>query len=93
MRTLAGLAGIVLAARTGSSQANAGLSWTLPSVAAVVIGGVALSGGKGKIYGVIIGAALIGIIDNILALLKVSIYWQGLISGFILILAVSIDSL
>jgi len=90
---LAGFAGIILDSRMGSAQATAGLDWTLPSVAAAVIGGVALSGGRGKIYGVIIGSALLGIINNILVLFKVSSYWQSLISGFILILAVTADSL
>ena len=90
---LAGFAGIVLDARVGSAQATAGLDWTLPTVAAAVIGGVALSGGRGKIYGVIIGSALLGIINNILVLFKVSSYWQSLISGFVLILAVTADSL
>lgn len=89
---LAGFAGIVLASRMGSAQAKAGLDWTLPSVAAAVIGGVSLYGGKGRIFGVVIGSALLGIINNILVLLHVSSYWQSLISGFILILAVAYDS-
>lgn len=89
---LAGFAGVVLSSRMGSAQAKAGLDWTLPSVAAAVIGGVSLYGGKGKIYGVVIGSALLGIINNVLVLLHVSAYWQQLISGFILILAVAFDS-
>ena len=89
---LAALAGILLAARMGSAQADGGASWPLPSIAAAVIGGVSLSGGKGKIYGVMLGAALLGIINNILVLLHISSYWQDLISGFIVLVAVSIDS-
>jgi ribose transport system permease protein len=89
---LAGFAGVVLSSRMGSAQAKAGLDWTLPSVAAAVIGGVSLWGGKGRIYGVVVGSALLGIINNVLVLLHVSAYWQSLISGFILILAVAFDS-
>lgn len=88
----AGLAGVVLASRIGSAQATGGAQWTLPAIASAVIGGVSLSGGKGKIYGVIIGSALIGIISNILVLLHISAYWQSLISGFIVISAVTIDT-
>lgn len=89
---LSGLAGIVLASRMGSAQAKAGLDWALPSVAAAVIGGVSLFGGQGKIWGVLVGSALLGIINNILVLSHVSAYWQSLISGVILIIAVALDS-
>jgi len=91
--TLSGIAGVLIASRLGTSQVNAAVNWTLPSVAAAVIGGVALSGGKGKIYGVLVGSALLGVISNILVLIKVSSYWISLISGFVLILAVSVDAL
>ena len=90
--SLSGLAGIVLASRMGSAQARAGMDWALPSVAAAVIGGVSMFGGQGKIWGVLIGSALLGIITNILVLARVSAYWQSLISGFILIIAVAVDS-
>jgi ribose transport system permease protein len=89
---LAGFAGIVLSARVGSAQARAAAEWALPSVAAGVIGGVSLSGGKGKIFGVLIGSALLGIINNILVLIQVSAYWQSLISGLVLLVAVALDS-
>jgi ribose transport system permease protein len=90
---LSGLAGVLLSARLGTAQANAGVNWTLPTVAAAVLGGVALSGGKGEMYGVFIGAALLGVIDNILVLMKISSYWQGLVTGFVLLFAVSFDVL
>lgn len=90
---LAGFSGIVLDSRMGSGQPAAGVEWILPSIAAAVIGGVALFGGKGKIIGVLIGSALLGIINNILILLRVPSYWQSLVSGVILILAVLLDSL
>jgi len=91
--TLTGFAGVVLASRMGTAQAHAGVTWTLPTVAAAVIGGVALFGGKGKIYGVLVGSAILGIINNILVLMRISAYWQSLISGFILLLAVFIDAI
>ncbi len=91
--TLAGFAGVVLASRMGTAQAEAGVPWTLPTVAAAVIGGVSLFGGKGKIYGVFIGSAIMGIINNVLVLMRISPYWQSLISGFILLLAVSVDAI
>jgi ribose/xylose/arabinose/galactoside ABC-type transport system permease subunit len=89
---LSSLAGIILASRMGSAQATGGAEWTLPAIASAVIGGVSLSGGKGKIYGAIIGSALMGIINNILVLLHISSYWQTLISGLIVLGAVMIDS-
>ncbi len=89
---LAGFAGVILSARVGSAQAKAAFDWALPSVAAGVIGGVSLSGGKGKIYGVLIGAAFLGIITNILVLIHISAYWQSLISGMVLLSAVAFDS-
>lgn len=91
--TLSGIGGVLVASRLGTSQANSGVDWALPTVAAAVIGGVALSGGKGKIYGVLVGAALLGIVNNILVLIRVSSYWVSLISGFVLLIAVSIDAL
>lgn len=90
--SLAALAGIILCSRMGYAQASNGENWPLPAIAAAVIGGVSLAGGKGKIYGVAIGAALLGIISNILVLLHISSYWQSLISGLIVIGAVSIDA-
>lgn len=91
--TLAGFAGIILTSRLATAQAGAAEQWTLPSVAAAVIGGLSLYGGEGKIYRVILGAALMGVISNILVLFRVSSYWQSLISGFILITAVAVGAM
>ncbi len=90
---LAGFAGLILTSRMGTAQAGAADAWTLPSIAAAVIGGIMLGGGKGSIYGVIVGAALMGVIGNILVLFQISSYWQTLVTGFILIIAVAIDAL
>ncbi|MCP4399634.1 MAG: ABC transporter permease [bacterium] len=89
---LAGFGGIVLTSRLATAQVGAAEAWTLPSVAAAVIGGVSLSGGEGTIYGALVGAALMGTIGNILVLFHVSSYWQSLVSGFILIIAVTVDT-
>jgi len=90
---MAGFAGLILTSRMGTAQPGAAEAWTLPSIAAAVIGGITLGGGKGNIYGVIIGAALMGVIGNILVLFQISSYWQSLVTGFILITAVAIDAL
>ena len=91
--TLAGFAGIILTSRLATAQVGAAEQWTLPSVAAAVIGGIGLYGGEGKIYRVVLGAALMGVISNILVLFHVSSYWQSLISGFILITAVAVGAM
>ena len=91
--TLAGFAGIILTSRLATAQVGAAEQWTLPSVAAAVIGGISLYGGEGKIYRVVLGAALMGVISNILVLFHVSSYWQSLISGFILITAVAVGAM
>jgi len=88
---LAGLAGVVLAARTTSALPQAGGSYELDAIAAVVIGGTSLSGGTGSIVGTLFGALLIGVINNGLNLLGVSSYYQQVAKGLIIVLAVLID--
>lgn len=90
---LAGFAGIILSSRLDTAQAGMSASWNLPSIAAAVIGGVALFGGEGKIYRVLIGGALIGVISNILILFHLSSYWQDLVTGIILISAVAAEAI
>ncbi|MGY4531971.1 putative xylitol transport system permease protein [Pseudomonas sp. TE3786] len=88
---LAGLAGVVLSARTTSALPQAGTSYELDAIAAVVIGGTSLSGGTGSIVGTLFGALLIGVINNGLNLLGVSSYYQQVAKGLIIVLAVLID--
>lgn len=88
---LAGLAGIVLSARTTSALPQAGVSYELDAIAAVVIGGTSLSGGTGSIVGTLFGALLIGVINNGLNLLGVSSYYQQVAKGLIIVFAVLID--
>lgn len=88
---LAAFAGIILAARLSSAQPSAGQGWVLPSIAAAVIGGTKLGGGEGRITGTILGAILIGVINNALVLVGVSPYWQDIVNGSIVIAAVLVD--
>jgi len=88
---LSGIAGLLVTARLDSAQPNAGLGYELDSIAAVVIGGTSLSGGKGSIMGTVIGALIIGVLNNGLVLLDVSPFWQQVIKGFVILLAVIID--
>jgi inositol transport system permease protein len=88
---LAGLAGLVLASRIGSGQPGLGVGYELDAIASAVIGGTSLSGGVGTIWGTIIGALIIGVLNNGLDLLNVSAYWQTIIKGSIIVVAVIID--
>jgi ribose transport system permease protein len=89
--TLAGLAGIIYMARFGSAQPTFGMGMELNVIAAAVIGGASLSGGQGTIFGAILGAILLSVVSSSLALLDVSVYWQDIIRGSILLAAVSFD--
>ncbi len=89
---LSALAGILMVARLGTAQPSIGDAWVLPPIAASVIGGVATTGGVGSPIGAILGAAIIGIIENIIVLFGISPYWQSVVSGAIVVLAISFDS-
>lgn len=88
---LAGLAGIILASRITTGQPNAGIAYELDAIAAVVIGGTSLLGGRGSIAGTVIGVLIIGVINNGLDLLNVTSYYQQIIKGIIIIGAVLLD--
>lgn len=87
----ASLAGIVLVARFSSAQADTGKGWELDAIAAAVIGGTSLAGGAGSVLGVLIGACLMGVIQNGLVLMKVSSYWQTAVIGVVIVLAAVLD--
>lgn len=89
---LAGLAGLVLSSRIGSGQPGLGMSYELDAIAGAVIGGTSLTGGIGTIWGTIVGTLLIGVINNGLDLLNVSAYWQTIVKGSIIVIAVIIDT-
>lgn len=88
---LAGLAGVMLASRINSGQPQAGVGYELDAIAAVVVGGTSLVGGVGSIVGTLIGALIIGVINNSLNLLGVSQYYQLIVKGLVIALAVIID--
>jgi len=92
MGGLAGLAGVMLTARTTSALPQAGIGYELDAIAAVVIGGTSLTGGIGRITHTLVGVLIIGMISNGLDLMGVSSYYQQIIKGSIIVLAVLIDS-
>ena len=89
--TLSALSGILLASRVNSGQPNAGLSYELDVIAAVVVGGTSLFGGRGSILGTFIGSLLIGVLRNGLNLMNVESYVQQVVVGFVILFAVMID--
>ncbi len=88
---MAAVGGILVTSRLNSAQPNAGTSYELDSIAAVVIGGTSLSGGIGSVTGTVIGATIIGVLNNGLVLLNVSPFWQQVVKGLVILLAVIID--
>lgn len=88
---LSAVAALIVTARLDSAQPNAGTGYELDSIAAVVIGGTSLNGGKGSIWGTVIGALIIGVLNNGLVLMNVSPFWQQVIKGLVILLAVIMD--
>ncbi|RHV39439.1 ABC transporter permease [Ruminococcus sp. OM05-10BH] len=88
---MAGLAGIILASRMYSGQPTAGEGAEMDAIAAVVVGGTSMAGGSGKIGGTIIGALIIGVLNNGLNLMNVNSFWQDVVKGVVILLAVFID--
>ncbi len=91
--TLAGFAGIIYMSKFGAATPNFGVGLELNIIAAAVIGGASLKGGEGSVLGAILGIALLSIVSSSMILLNVSVYWQDLIKGLILLSAVSIDQI
>jgi len=90
---MAAVGGILVTSRLNSAQPNAGMSYELDSIAAIVIGGTSLSGGQGSVKGTIVGVILIGVLNNGLVLLDVSPFWQQVVKGLVILLAVIVDKL
>jgi len=90
---LSAVAGLIVTARLDSAQPNAGLMYELDAIAATVIGGASLSGGKGTLIGTVVGALIIGVLNDGLVLVGVSPFWQQVAKGFIIIAAVIAEKL
>ncbi len=91
MGVLAALAGLIVAARLNSATPSAGLSFELDVIAACFIGGASASGGVGKVMGVVIGAFVMGVMNNGMSIYGLGIYWQQVVKGIVLLAAVYID--
>lgn len=88
---MSAMAGAILTSRLNSAQPTAGMSYELDAIAAVVLGGTSLTGGKGRIVGTLIGVLIIGVLNNGLNLLGVSSFYQQVVKGVVIIIAVLID--
>lgn len=91
--SLSALAGVLMAARLASGQPTIGQTWLLPSFTAPVLGGAARSGGVGSTLGTLLGSAVMGVIQNGVVLSGMSVYWENVVVGATLVLAVFLDSL
>ena len=89
---MSAVGGLILTARTSAGLPQAGVSYELDAIAAVVIGGTSLKGGEGSLLGTLLGAMILGVINNGLDILSVSSYYQQVIKGLIIIGAVLLDS-
>jgi ribose transport system permease protein len=88
-----GLAGVLMASRLNSAQPSLGMGYELEAIAAVVIGGTSLNGGKGTIVGTVIGALIMSVLTNGLRIMSVPQEWQTVVVGFVILLAVYADIL
>jgi ribose transport system permease protein len=93
MGGLCALSGIILSGTLATAEPAAGTGYELDVIAAVVIGGASLAGGRGSIIGVILGAAIMGVLRNAFVLLQISAYWQVVTIGVVIIAAVALDSI
>ena len=86
-----GLAGVMISARLGSAQPGTGMGYELQAIAAVVIGGTSLAGGKGSVVGTVIGALIISVLNNGLQIMSIPQEWQNVVLGVVILVAVYAD--
>src|SRR5499427_1884990 len=91
MGLLCGIAGVVLTARVGAATSDAGRLMELDAIAAAVIGGTSLLGGRGTVWGALLGALVMASLDNGMSLMNTEPYWQPILKGAILVAAVAAD--
>jgi ribose transport system permease protein len=89
--TMAAVAGILITCRLGTAQPTVGADWVMPSVTAACIGGTSLSGGRGGIIGSVVGGIFMGIISNAIVVMEISPYWEKVIIGIVILVAIAID--
>lgn len=90
---MAGISGVIMAGRVISGQPNAGVSFELDAIAAVILGGTSFVGGVGRIQGTIIGVLIMAVLSNGLTLMNVDFYWQMIVKGAVIIIAVLLDKM
>ena len=88
---MASIGGILITCRLGTAQPTVGSDWVMPSVTAAAIGGTSLSGGRGSILGALIGGCFMGVVQNAITILAISAYWEQVITGAIILIAIAVD--
>jgi rhamnose transport system permease protein len=91
MGSLAGLAGVLWVSKFASAQGDTAVGYEMSVIAACVLGGVSITGGSGKISGIVLGTLLFGIINNALPLVDISAFWEDALQGLIIIIAVLLN--
>ena len=90
---LAAIAGILMSCKLASFQASIGESWQMDSITAAVLGGTSMAGGVGSVVGTIIGGILSSVISTCITLLRISSYWETIVTGAVVLIAVLIDAI
>ena len=90
---MAGVSGVLMSAQTGAGIPSAAANYNMTALSAVILGGAALTGGKGTILGTFLGSMVIAILQNGMNMMSVGSYYQDIIIGLVLIVAVSIDAI